>query len=57
MCAEMMDVTRDEAKRILRRLGELNLLQSFYCLNSSYNINSDVKIVNLVDHQINVISH
>lgn len=25
MCAEMMDVTRDEAKRILRRLGKLKL--------------------------------
>lgn len=25
MCAEMMDVSRDEAKRILRRLGKLNL--------------------------------
>ena len=41
MCAEMMDVTRDEAKRILRRLGELNLLLSNECLNSSHNINSE----------------
>lgn len=42
MCAEMMDVTRDEAKRILRRLGKLNLkflVMDVCTVNCSWNLN------------------